>query len=869
MRTRRLSNPSVQTPSERGLSMVPRYYSIVLMLALAAAGVEAAKLIDSGPITNKIFMLRFRDGEYQHSGLNMATTAWEDKLDTAKAKLADTWSISSSDDADFSGGVKPTEVGRKSKGTDFKGYGSPNHYSDHFIFLVLPTALKQGKNYTLSSSGIIGDQSFTYDEFSMRNEAIHASHFGYSPQSTTKYAYLSMMMGDLGGLELESHQGAAFHVIRDDTKQKVYSGTIAKRKDVETDPADYYPECRTAHMMWFKNKKGSYTMADVWECDFTKFAGVADYDGDYRIVVEGMGCSYPFKMNTNVYLEPYKACMLGIYQQRCGIALDSKYSDWTHPECHKGTHHQSSKQGVDKDAGDPTGETYTHIWGGYHDAADSDKFPSHLTVTENLCWAFELRPEIFTDGELAIPENDNGVPDILDEAAWCIAFFMRMQYDHGGVRGSEWPDGAKMWVGPADAGTSLRYSAAANHLAYCMKLGNIDEITGPYYQDVDLTRANVLASAKKAYDWGMANYTPPADGRVGLAYTAHAWMFKATGESMYQDAYKKDNPITSSTTSLFPEVCDVSDNPYSQAGDWHMQDALMAYVTTNDNVDQAYQDKHKEAFLNWTTYDRAEASAVRGFRQGFHRRMPPLTGNHTSPEVSLQAVAFGITGDKQWLDILYPTVDYCLGGNEMNMTFISKMGHRYPKEIMHKSTIKEPYYSKGCAKGVIPYGCWAGPFGGSQVNDVTAYSFASGVTCYPNHRYWGQFELFFENRYLALGNEFTIHQTNGTAALAYAFVKDGGPSATTDIEGRRSTTVSTAAARPLSVVQTPGELKWHFGKRGKRTVTLTDLRGATLTTTNVRGAVTAVNTSDYAPGTYLWRVRSGGRTVKGAVALVR
>jgi hypothetical protein len=135
-----------------------------------------------------------------------------------------------------------------------------------------------------------------------------------------------------------------------------------------------------------------------------------------------------------------------------------------------------------------------------------------------------------------------------------------------------------------------------------------------------------------------------------------------------------------------------------------MQQAVTAYVmTSNPNVDQTTQELHTQAFLNWATYDRLEPAAYRGFRLGHHRRMPPLIGVHTSPDAILQAIAgFALTGNEQkWIDAIYPGNDYCLGGNEMNMCFMSQCGHRYPKEIMHETTWKDP---KGCAKGIIPYG---------------------------------------------------------------------------------------------------------------------------------------------------------------------
>ncbi len=839
-------------------------------LCLGAASVtEAARLIDHGPITDEVYMLWFRDGQYEHGNLStMSSVAWQEKLDTATARLTSTYSISSSDDGDFSGGVAPTEVGRKSKGSDFRGLGSAEFFQDHWMFLRLPSKFKRDKNYTIDMGGIGDPITFTFSEFDQRNEAIHVSHYGYSPRATAKHAYISHYMGDFGRLELEDYQGAAFHIVKDGSNEIVYSGTIAKRKDLETDPSDYYPDCPGAHDMWFKNEYASYTMADVWECDFSDFQGAAGYDGKYKVVVEGLGCSYVFDIATDVYYQAWKDCMLGIYHQRCGIPLEEPYTTWTRPACHRVTMHQATTPGENGSEAPPsetTGETYDDIWGGYHDACDYDKWVSHMEIAQNLLLAYELRPTVFVDGELSIPENNNDVPDILDEAAWGIAFFMRMQRDNGGVRGTQWTANGTWYVGPVETGASLKYSVVANALAYCMQLGGIDEITGPYYQDVDLSRTNLLASAKSAYDWAMAEGHTPGK-RTGLLREAHAWMFKVTEETQYQDAYILDNPITTATTSLYPELCGSSTNPYSQEGDWNLQDAVIAYVLTdNANVDQATHNLHTQAFLNWTTYDRIEPTGYRGFRLGHHRRMPPLIGVQTSPQATLQAVAgFGLTDNaEQWINAIYPGNDYCLGGNEMNMCFMSQCGHRYPKEIMHTTTWQDP---KGCAKGIIPYGTW-------NIGVVPSVNSVNGAfavrTCYPLYVNWGQFELFWENRYLALGNEFTTPQTNGVAAFAYAVVKDGGPA---DVGVRNDGTVSetiVTSSQRMSVARRADGITLDFADRSMRTVRLLDIAGRCVYRYTGNAERVSIPVSTCVGGCYLVKVSDSRKTTALRVTVMR
>ena len=67
--------------------------------------------------------------------------------------------------------------------------------------------------------------------------------------------------------------------------------------------------------------------------------------------------------------------------------------------------------------------------GWYQDAGDWDSYETHLRVAQELLLAYELAPKNFRDGELNIPESRNGVPDILDEAAWLPRFCQRLRHE--------------------------------------------------------------------------------------------------------------------------------------------------------------------------------------------------------------------------------------------------------------------------------------------------------------------------------------------------------------------------------------------------------------------------------------------------------
>ncbi len=116
------------------------------------------------------------------------------------------------------------------------------------------------------------------------------------------------------------------------------------------------------------------------------------------------------------------ATLQSFYYQRCGIKIDNG-TIWKHPACHTKPAEFYDDPSRVKD------ET-----GGWHDAGDYNKFvPTTSISAAFLLYAYDANPGFFYDGQLNIPENNNSVPDILDEARWGLNWLMKMQRSDGAV----------------------------------------------------------------------------------------------------------------------------------------------------------------------------------------------------------------------------------------------------------------------------------------------------------------------------------------------------------------------------------------------------------------------------------------------------
>jgi hypothetical protein len=71
--------------------------------------------------------------------------------------------------------------------------------------------------------------------------------------------------------------------------------------------------------------------------------------------------------------------------------------------------------------------TLEDTWGWYQDAGDWDSYFTHLRVAQELLLVYEMGPRKLRTIELNIPESGNGVPDILEEAAWLPRFCQRLR----------------------------------------------------------------------------------------------------------------------------------------------------------------------------------------------------------------------------------------------------------------------------------------------------------------------------------------------------------------------------------------------------------------------------------------------------------
>ena len=749
-----------------------RYQYLSLSLMLVLIGIISgfsSDLVEVQVATNRILVLHFDDGYVEHYGLGGSgndDVLHKIPLSVSKCAKVETFTLLSADDPNFAEESHPSEIGRKSKGKDFTqnwGIGLP-FISEHWIYLRLPQPLQNGCSYTIKLDRLAQNTNeilFVYDDREIRSETVHVNQIGYAPNSPEKFAYLSHWMGDIGPLDLDGYADSKFHLIDQLTKNIVFTGDIQKRKDLESGGSDCAYDDHAPY--------GSFTGADVWLIDFTEFNTV----GEYRIAVDGIGASYPFRIHPDVYRESFYTTIHALYHQRCGIALEAPYTEWTRDRCHHPAETDTVilsewmyMNGVNAFTQLPetaTDEKKPYV-GGWHDAADWDRHHYHLEAAKLLLMAYELKPENFTDDELNIPESGNGIPDILDEARWCVDFYKSMQEEDGGIHGgiethrhpgtgiSAVTDTDQWYAYAPDPIASFHYAAVACAMAYALEIAGFTEDKQDY-----------IRSAQKAYSWAKA-WTGELDEEQqrdlrDMRQFAAAWLYKVTGESDYQTQFKVDNMVTTPTTELELWL--------SHAQEW----AIYTFVMTDQQgMDTALKSMLEQAVKNWAYSDHINSADRRGYQYGNDWWYPIAWGAATRPRVFPVYMAYHVSGDEKYLAYVYTTCDYILGANPLNMCWITGLGEKHPKEVMH---LDSWYYNqeKGMVPGIIPFG----PTAYTDDSPDGPWEISWGQkTAYPDASQWPSHELYFDNRYCPPQNEFTVHNSIGPAAAAFGLLCQAG-----------------------------------------------------------------------------------------------
>ena len=453
--------------------------------------------------------------------------------------------------------IKPVAVYRKSKPTDWRmpmPYQQPDiaFAMRHTIYLKLPYPLAVGEKYTLDLGALNTQQTkydFVFTPDTLWTEAIHVNQIGYRPDDTPKRAFLSVWLGTGGAVAFPDDM--TFRVVDANGGKTAFTGRIERVFAAEG-----------KDKLW---KEGDYAKTNVYRMDFSPLTT----PGTYRVVVEGVGCSYPVTIARDVWTEAFVIQMKGFLNERSGVALGPPYTPFLKPiDLHpaygtkvvQSTYRNMDGEGEFALAKYATSAPVPEAWGGWHDAGDwNPRRVTHLKAAHQLMELCEMQPGFFDLVKWPLPDKSNA-PSVLKECLFELDLFRRLQKPDGGVpfgieTAGDPIDGEVSWIQSmteyvyaSDAQASWFYAGAAARMAAL--IAATDPALSKTYR----------ASAIRAFDWAERDRARlikegkmdkinwnAKDDRNYAALTLYA----ATGEKRYHDVFLEDTILKSDAPNLF------------------------------------------------------------------------------------------------------------------------------------------------------------------------------------------------------------------------------------------------------------------------------------------------------------------------------
>ena len=503
--------------------------------------------------------------------------------------------------------------------------------------------------------------------------------------------------------------------------------------------------------------------ADPWsgervhQIDFSSFTGTGD---GYRLAAAGQA-SRPFAIASTAYDRlPYDA-LAYFYHNRAGTPIEARLvgERWARPAGHT-AERATCVHGADANGNIWPGCSHTlDVTGGWYDAGDHGKYVVNGGIS--LWTLLNLhernagqRAAPFADGTTAIPERGNAVSDLLDEARWEMEFLLRMQVPDGsrigvpvgvkrnakGLRFTEidasgmahhkvadekWTalpmrpdrDPERRQLFPPSTGATLNLAATA---AQCARIWRaIDAAFAE--RCLTASRRAWAAAVRNPQIYAIADFTGSGGyGDNDLSdefYWAAAELLATTGEAQYRAAVER--------SPHFRE-------PLTQPG-W----ASVAPLGTITLALLHSPDRQRLRSAIAAAADRflGEREQV-GYAIPFAAKWTWGSTSSLLNRAMLLALAHDFTGDAHYRDGVIDLMDFILGRNPLDRSFVSGYGARPMRNPHHRfwAHSADPAYpppppgalsggpnqntgqdevAKGL-KGCAPQSCW--------VDDIRAYS---------------------------------------------------------------------------------------------------------------------------------------------------
>ena len=415
-------------------------------------------------------------------------------------------------------------------------------------------------------------------------------------------------------------------------------------------------------------KASSYWAPSTQNVQLVDFTALT-VPGTYSIKQGGQVLRSDLKIADKTFEDVAKAALKWYYYQRASMPLEETYAgQWKRDAGHTKTtvtlHSSTGTSGTIESSK------------GWYDAGDYGRYIVNSGITTyTLLSLYEHFPEYFNTLKWNIPA-EGALPDLLAEIKYNLDWMLTMQAADGGVYhklstlqfpGDVMPakDTEKLYV--IGKGTAASFDfAGVMATAYRV------------FKTFDATyAAQCLEAAKKAYAWGLQNpnktFTNPSDVATG-SYSdgelsdekafASMELFISTGDASYKPT------IDPNKTSIVPA--------------WPEMYGLAVYAAATHATELGADAETAKSMLlqyaNEFAYAASSGFGVVMSNEDFVWGSNAVAGN----QGVFLLYAYYVTGEQKYYEAAKKVIDYLLGKNPLDMSFLTGFGTKSPKLPHHR-----------------------------------------------------------------------------------------------------------------------------------------------------------------------------------------
>jgi endoglucanase len=481
----------------------------------------------------------------------------------------------------------------------------------------------------------------------------------------------------------------------------------------------------------------------------------------YRLRV-GSDKSFPFNIDVGLYHQLKYDALHYFYHNRSGIEIKMPYAEqekWARP-----AGHLVSDKAVACAPDAPCGYKLD-VTGGWYDAGDHGKYVVNggiavwtlLNLWERAKFSASGSGD-FADGKLNIPENQNRVPDLLDEVKWELDWMLKMQVPdgqakagmvHHKIHDSNW---TALGIAPHDAEKKTQRFLRPPSTAATLNLAANGAQCARVFKGVDDALAKqCLVAAEKAWAAAKANpavYAEATDTKGGGPYDDNDvsdefyWAAAELWITTHKAEYKR-YVLSSPHHGKFRMISGGTVSSMT----WRDTDTLgkISMAIVPGGADAATLNQMRMGIADAADEYLSIASGTGygvPFKASAGGRYPWGSNSFIANNAIILALAHDFTGLRKYFDGVLDAMGYILGRNPLGQCYVSGYGskpllwphHRFWAFQVDKrfpsappgclsggpnSGFEDPYVQASGLKGCAPQKCFVDNIEAFSVNEIT------------------------------------------------------------------------------------------------------------------------------------------------------